>query len=126
MSALETTHYHPNDLTLDAFEKFVFSLSNFTSLLQEYAYVGVFLTGLFVLLSWSIFRYHEHKIEDYEFFKANIHVLGRFTSKTYEMFRWWAKAFPPLAVFVVFYSIWTRFDTLDFIRMFGTKHVQGD
>ncbi len=123
MNEQETTQI-PIDLQLDAFEKLVFLMSQLTVPLQEYAYVGVFLSGLSIVLAWSIFRYHEHRIEDYEFFKANIHVVGRFTGKTFEMFRWWSKTFPPLAVFVVVFSIWTRFDTLAFIRMFGIKHVR--
>lgn len=123
MSVTETTHYL-NDIELSKFEQFVYSLSQFTANLHEYAWIGVFISGVFIVSAWAIFRYHESKIEDYEFFKQNIHVVGRFTSKTFEMFRWWSKTFPPLSVAIVLFSIWTRFDTIAFIRVFGIKHVR--
>lgn len=122
MNALETTPLI--DIELNKVELLIDSLSEFSVLLHELAWVWVLVSGMFVLLSWFIFRYHEHRIADYDFFKDNIHVVGRFTSKTFDMFRWWSMTFPPLAVFVVCFSVWTRFDTLDFIRAFGTRRVQ--
>lgn len=112
------------ELELTRFELFVQSVADVLAFVQEYAYMGVLLTGLMFALCWLIFRYHEHQLEDNDFFRSNLGVAGRFTCKTYDMFRWCSTTVPPFSFFVLVFSVWTRFDTVRFIRFFGIKRLK--
>ena len=98
-------------LKIDTLALFVF--------LQDYmGFVGA---GINVAINWGLFRYHFVKMLSYEFFTENYDVAAYFARNRFSSWRSFAMFIFPVGVGVILYSIVTGFNTVKFIRLFGTS-----
>lgn len=108
-------------MELSLFERFVESTEFIVRYGEAHSWMGLLFSGVIVLFNWFIFRYHHTILEDHYIFRENIHIVGRFCSTTYNMWKWIAVTFVPFGVLVLVYSLYTRFDSIEFVRLYGIR-----
>lgn len=103
------------------FEQFV----AFTDVIWWYSeahpYVGAAISSGSILGNWAVFRYHYSRMNDPYFLMTNIHVAGRFSLPTFEMWKAVGMGVVPFGLLVLLFTAFSQARTLPFIALFGIR-----
>jgi hypothetical protein len=108
------------DLELDFIELLVLRLETLLPLFDFQGYVSVVGVTLISGIQWVLFRYHFVKLIKFSFFIEHYDVASRFARNRYNTSLTFAMVIFPIGVSVIIYSVFTKFNTVKFIEMFGT------
>lgn len=103
------------------FELFVDFTDDIWWFMSNHPAISISIYGLLVLSNWLLFVYHRASLQEHEYVWENIHVTGRFSKPTYDMWRWAAVAIIPIGASVIVFSIITKLNTTSFLAAFGIK-----
>lgn len=103
------------------FEQFVQLTDSVWWFIDRHPGIGVAFSIATIVSNWFIFRYHYALMNEPQFLLANIHIAGRFSKPTYDMWKWASMSVLPLGMAIVLFSLVTSLRTPPFLAVFGIK-----
>lgn len=88
---------------------------------EAHPYVGAAISSGSILGNWAVFRYHYSRMNDPHFLLANIHVAGRFSLPTFEMWKTLSMSLVPFGLLVLLFTAFSQARSVPFIALFGIR-----